>query len=91
MIHAPKNHDRVCHRCGSNNHWVRACHIPQHLVDLYQASLNGNKAEINYIDQLDHWDSSEPLDATPLNVSDFFMDNGDHIDNMIGGGVLDNN
>jgi hypothetical protein len=29
-----------CHRYGSPNHIAKKCNIPQHLVDLYQKSLN---------------------------------------------------
>jgi hypothetical protein len=29
-----------CHHCGGPNHIVKKCNIPQHLVDLYQKSLN---------------------------------------------------
>ncbi|XP_024197263.2 uncharacterized protein LOC112200463 [Rosa chinensis] len=88
MNKSPKNNESFCTRCGCNGHFWKTCRMPDHLVALYQASIKGNKVEINYIDQSDPWDSSEPLDTTPLDISDFFVDNGQHIDDMISGGVL---
>jgi hypothetical protein len=26
-------------RCGMKGHWQHTCHMPKHLVDLYQASI----------------------------------------------------
>lgn len=43
--------------------------------------------EINHVDHSDPWESSGPLDITSLDVSDFFANNGSHVDDMIGGGV----
>ncbi|KAD1846309.1 hypothetical protein E3N88_42219 [Mikania micrantha] len=31
--------DSSCFRCGSKNHWSKACRTPSHLCKLYQASL----------------------------------------------------
>ncbi|XP_076935596.1 uncharacterized protein LOC143602330 [Bidens hawaiensis] len=36
----------ACHRCGSNNHWARACRTPKHLVEIYQQSIKGKGKEI---------------------------------------------
>ncbi|GKE44625.1 hypothetical protein Tco_1471909, partial [Tanacetum coccineum] len=32
-------------RCGSANHWSKACHTPSHLCELYQASRKGKEKE----------------------------------------------
>ncbi|GKD24196.1 putative reverse transcriptase domain-containing protein [Tanacetum coccineum] len=38
-----------CYRCGSVNHWARACRTPKHLVELYQRSQKskGKGVEVN--------------------------------------------
>lgn len=83
----PRNNDNNCHRCGSSNHWAKTCRTLKHLVDLDQASLERKNVEINHVDHSDPWESSGPLDITSLDVSDFFANNGSHVDDMIGGGV----
>nr|XP_043635910.1 uncharacterized protein LOC122607051 [Erigeron canadensis] len=32
-----------CYRCGSINHWARACRTPKHLVELYEQYLKKGK------------------------------------------------
>ncbi|XP_060182206.1 uncharacterized protein LOC132611859 [Lycium barbarum] len=68
-------HDRVqrrnpedkCHRCGAKGHWARACHMPRHLVELYQASLKRaeKNAKANFI-------SEDNDDFMHLDVADYF-------------------
>ncbi|GKE86090.1 putative reverse transcriptase domain-containing protein [Tanacetum coccineum] len=38
-----------CYRCGSVNHWARACRKPKHLVELYQRSQKNKEkgVEVN--------------------------------------------
>jgi len=33
------NENICCYRCGEKGYWSRTCHIPKHLVDLYEQSL----------------------------------------------------
>ncbi|XP_024200630.1 uncharacterized protein LOC112203971 [Rosa chinensis] len=89
MIKPHKNEDSVCLRCGGKGHWARTCRAEDHLVALYKASLKKKHVETNYIDHSDPWDSSEPIDITPLDVSDFFANNGSNFDDMTSGGILD--
>ncbi|KAL4649777.1 hypothetical protein ACB092_01G039100, partial [Castanea dentata] len=44
-----KGHEKKCYRCGIKGHWSHTCHMPKHLVDLYQASLKekGKGVEVN--------------------------------------------
>ncbi|XP_024178482.1 uncharacterized protein LOC112184451 [Rosa chinensis] len=89
MIKPHKNEDSVCLRCGGKGHWARTYRAEDHLVALYKASLKKKHVETNYIDHSDPWDSSEPIDITPLDVSDFFANNGSNFDDMTSGGILD--
>lgn len=92
MNKTPKNNVKTYLRCGSSYHWARTCHTPQHLAELYKGSLKEKKnVETNYIDHSDPWEFSDLMDITPLDVSNFFVDNGNHVDDMISSGVLDNN
>ncbi|XP_057802701.1 uncharacterized protein LOC131017961 isoform X2 [Salvia miltiorrhiza] len=76
-----------CQRCGMTGHWARTCRTAKYLADLYQDSIKGKgKKESNNVD------FDGPIDTTHLDVSDFFDDpKGDNIDQLIGGGVLENN
>ncbi|XP_057776864.1 uncharacterized protein LOC130995551 [Salvia miltiorrhiza] len=76
-----------CQRCGMTGHWARTCRTAKHLADLYQDSIKGKgKKESNNVD------FDGPIDTTHLDVSDFFYDpKGDNIDQLIGGGVLEDN
>ncbi|XP_057775112.1 uncharacterized protein LOC130994095 [Salvia miltiorrhiza] len=76
-----------CQRCGMTGHWARTCRTAKHLADLYQDSIKGKgKKESNNVD------FDGPIDITHLDVSDFFEDpKGDNIDQLIGGGVLEDN
>ncbi|XP_024164970.1 uncharacterized protein LOC112172038 [Rosa chinensis] len=76
-------------QCGGKGHWARTCRAEEHLVALYKASLKKKHVETNYIDHSDPWDSSEPIDITPLDISDFFANNGSNFDDMTSGGILD--
>ncbi|CAL9024154.1 unnamed protein product [Prunus brigantina] len=83
--------EEACHRCGTNGHWARVCRTPKHLVDLYQTSIKGKgkKVETYWMDA--DLKELEPVDATHLDVSDFFVDtDGKSFDPMIGGGMLPN-
>ncbi|XP_021813404.1 uncharacterized protein LOC110756304 [Prunus avium] len=92
---ASHNHQKVieeaCHRCGTNGHWARVCRTPKYLVDLYQASIKGKgkKVETYWMDA--DPTELEPVDATHLDVSDFFVDtDGKSFDPMISDGILPN-
>ncbi|CAN6543380.1 unnamed protein product [Malus baccata var. baccata] len=50
-MNIPRNSKGVCHRCGGNEHWVRTCRTPKHLVELYQASFKEKGVEINFFNQ----------------------------------------
>ncbi|GKE03862.1 hypothetical protein Tco_1395880 [Tanacetum coccineum] len=56
-----------CFRCGSVNHWSKACRTPSHLCELYQASRKGKEKEVNHVGQFDNTN-------TKLIASDFFND-----------------
>ncbi|XP_012844094.1 PREDICTED: uncharacterized protein LOC105964129 [Erythranthe guttata] len=80
------NQNESCHKCGVKGHWSRACRSPKHLVDLYQAPINGKgkmKKEINFTDfsntENDHID---PMDLTHLDVADFFHEPTGEIDGI---------
>ncbi|GKB36126.1 hypothetical protein Tco_0881068 [Tanacetum coccineum] len=62
-----QNHEGSCFRCGSANHWSKACCTPSHLLELYQASHKGKEKEVNHVDQFDNTN-------TELIASDFFND-----------------
>nr|AAK91878.1 Putative copia-type pol polyprotein [Oryza sativa]AAP52115.1 retrotransposon protein, putative, Ty1-copia subclass [Oryza sativa Japonica Group] len=34
-----------CYRCGGRGHWSCNCHVPKHLVELYQQSMNEKKSQ----------------------------------------------
>lgn len=73
---AVKKDEDGCYRCGMQGHWSRKCHIPKHLVDLYQASLKGKEKEI----ETHFADHNDPLDITHLDVADFLVDPNANID-----------
>ncbi|XP_076932942.1 uncharacterized protein LOC143598671 [Bidens hawaiensis] len=70
----------ACHRCGSNNHWARACRTPKHLVKLYQQSIKGKVKEIEtnftYDDgSVDIPDGQNDLnEETHMDIGDFTND-----------------
>nr|GEV09636.1 hypothetical protein [Tanacetum cinerariifolium] len=45
-------------RCGSTNHWCKACSTPSDLCELYQASRKGKEKEVNHVDQFDNTNTS---------------------------------
>nr|GEY90233.1 putative copia-like polyprotein [Tanacetum cinerariifolium] len=49
-----QNTEGTCFKCGSSNHWSKACHTPSHLCELYQASRKGKEKEVNHVDQFDN-------------------------------------
>nr|XP_043630254.1 keratin-associated protein 6-2-like [Erigeron canadensis] len=73
-----------CYRCGSMDHWVRACRTPKHLVELYEKSLKKWKgAEVNFVYDDGKIDSpigkdfgghEDQANTTHLEVGDF-LDN----------------
>nr|GEW45187.1 hypothetical protein [Tanacetum cinerariifolium] len=60
-----QNTEGNCFKCGSSNHWSKACRTPSHLCELYQASRKGKEKEVNHVDQFDNTN-------TKLIASDFF-------------------
>ena len=56
-----------CYRCGSSNHWSKACRTLSYLCELYQASLKGKEKEVNLIDKFDN-------SNTELNNLDFISE-----------------
>ncbi|KAD6795986.1 hypothetical protein E3N88_06882 [Mikania micrantha] len=48
-----QHNDNSCFRCGSKNHWSKACRTPSHLCKLYQASLKEKDKEVNHVDKFD--------------------------------------
>nr|GEW36722.1 putative zinc finger, CCHC-type [Tanacetum cinerariifolium] len=66
-VSTSQNHEGSCFRCGSANHWSKACRTPSHLCELYQASHTGKEKEVNHVDQFDNIN-------TELVASDFFDD-----------------
>ncbi|XP_075475643.1 uncharacterized protein LOC142508329 [Primulina tabacum] len=81
-----KVYEEKCYRYGMEGHWSRTCRTAKHLLDLYQKSIKKNgKMEINFVD------NDDPIDITHLDVSDFFANPDGNTDNLIGGGVLENN
>ena len=73
----PKNHENNCYRCDMKGHWSRTCHMPEHLVYLYQALIKakGKEIEMNFTD-------SDGLDLTYYDI-DFFGDPNEKIDHLI--------
>ncbi|XP_027152210.1 uncharacterized protein LOC113752288 [Coffea eugenioides] len=68
-----KVYEEKCYRCGMEGHWSRTCRTAEHLVDLYQASLQkkDKDVETNFIDQKND-DDDDDADMTHLDVADFF-------------------
>ncbi|GJR36885.1 hypothetical protein Tco_1212569 [Tanacetum coccineum] len=62
-----QNPEGSCFRCGSANHWSKACRTPSHLCELYQVSRKRKEKEVNHVDQFDNTN-------TELIASDFFND-----------------
>ncbi|GJZ47821.1 putative reverse transcriptase domain-containing protein [Tanacetum coccineum] len=63
-----------CYRCGSVNHWARACHTPKHLVEPYQRSQKnkGKGVEVNLAYQDDKIDN---FDIDSFGIDSFGVDN----------------
>ncbi|KAK1420438.1 hypothetical protein QVD17_22032 [Tagetes erecta] len=62
-----QNNGSSCFRCGSANHWSKACRTPSHLCELYQASLKGKGKEVNHVDNFNDINIE-------LSTSDFIND-----------------
>ena len=67
---------------------------PPHLVELYKASLSKKNDETNFIDHSDPWDTMDPMDdnpidITPLSISDYLVDNGSN--DMFSDEIINNN
>ncbi|GJS75880.1 uncharacterized protein Tco_0725761 [Tanacetum coccineum] len=68
--------ENECYRCGSVNHWARACRTPKHLAELYQRSQKrkGKEVEVNlaYQDKkIDNFDTdSFGIDSLDVNPND---------------------
>nr|XP_016496654.1 PREDICTED: uncharacterized protein LOC107815557 [Nicotiana tabacum] len=73
--------ETICYRCGGKGHWSKACRIPRHLVDLYQASRKSKGPETNFF-------SDDNFDITHLDVADFFEQPEGKIDHLIGDGSV---
>jgi hypothetical protein len=92
----PKNYEDICYRCGMKGHWSRICRTAKHLVDLYQASIEGKgkNVEANFTTQnLPHERNDEDLEdndvgITHLDVADFFEHPEGRIDHLIGDGSV---
>ena len=77
-----KPHEKKCLRCGMKGHWQHTCHMPKHLVDLYQTSIKekGKGIEINFAhhsdpeDHMGYSDIPNKVDITHLDVFDFLED-----------------
>lgn len=67
-----KHKEEVCYRCGVAGHWSRTCRTAKHLVDLYQASLKRENADIetNLIQTTGASTSSPHLDLDFLTKSE---------------------
>jgi hypothetical protein len=81
------NNDGIRYRCGGEDHWIRTCRTPKHLVDLYQQSLKNKdkKVESHFACDDDDFDYGN-MDVTPLDVADFFADPDEKIDHLMGDG-----
>nr|GEV26934.1 T-complex protein 1 subunit epsilon [Tanacetum cinerariifolium] len=44
-----QNTEGTCFRCGSANHWSKACRTPSHLCELYQASRKGKEKKAIFL------------------------------------------
>ena len=62
-----ENNGTSCFRCGSANHWSKACRTPSHLCELYQASLKRKEKEMNHVDNFNDIN-------VELNVADYTND-----------------
>ena len=60
-------------------HWLRTCHTPKHLADLYQASLKGKEkgVDTNFVNHNDQ------MDTTQLDISDFYENPEESFKNML--------
>ncbi|XP_070022905.1 uncharacterized protein [Nicotiana sylvestris] len=70
-----------CYRCGGKDHWANICHVPRHLVELYQASLKNKGPEANFV-----YDNE--FGITHLDVAHFFERPDGKIDHLIGDGSV---
>jgi hypothetical protein len=62
-----ENNATSCFRCGSPDHWSKACRTAPHLCELYQASLKRKETEVNHVDNFDDIN-------VELNTADFDME-----------------
>ncbi|XP_021839158.2 uncharacterized protein [Spinacia oleracea] len=78
--HTPSKEKDTCFRCGMTGHWGKTCRTAKHLVDLYQTSIKGKGKvdEANYVDE-------ENPSGPSFDVSDFFNDNPDSVNDLIFG------
>ena len=84
-----KGHESKCYRCGIKGHWSRICRSSKHLANLYQASLKekGKEFEVNLTkvdDPEDYLNTSNGVNVTHLEASDFFGDINKEVDKLIG-------
>ena len=87
-MYTKKGHESKCYRCGIKEHWSRICHSPKHLANLYQAFLKekGKGVEVNLAkvnDPEDYLNTSNGVNVTHLEVSDFFEDINKEVENLI--------
>ena len=81
-----RNLEGVFHRCGGNGHGARTCRTPKYLVELYQASFKEKGVEINFFDQAQPMETSDPmtnlsrqLNTTHLDATDFINERGNEV------------
>ncbi|KAK9700205.1 hypothetical protein RND81_08G223500 [Saponaria officinalis] len=65
----------ACLKCGLSGHWARACRMPKHFVDLYQASIkHDNKGpKAHFISDAIPLTSCMPTSNT-LDIADYLLD-----------------
>ncbi|XP_051118106.1 uncharacterized protein LOC127242568 [Andrographis paniculata] len=85
-----RNYEDKCHRCGTKGHWSRVCRTPNHLADLYQASLKrkSTSADVN-ISELNNDDAyDDVLKNTSASVNLVEQNNDDTYDDVLNSDLM---